>query len=170
MFKLEILEKYWLPGMPEEEDLFLHGEVRVRIGDDVLQDEVCLSASAINLLRTLTADRGLDPHAQALAGTGHSMFTCSDDPPVVAIDGAPCGIDWFVTHDGENVILQLKDGPEVTVPLAEYRAEVLRFCDEAEAFYEASKPKVLSTDNIHTDGYLTMRKEWRWRRTAEENP
>lgn len=169
MFKLEILEKYWLPGMPEEEDLCLHGEVRVRIGDDVLQDEVCLSASAINLLRTLTADRGLDPHAQALAGTGHSMFTYSYDPPEVAIDGAPVGIDWFVNHDGEDVILQLKDGPEVTVPLAEYRAEVLRFCDEAEAFYEASKPKLLSTDNIHTDGYVTMRKEWRWRREQEEN-
>ena len=49
-------------------------------------------------------------------------------------------------------------------------AQVLRFCDEAEAFYEASKPKVLSEDNIHTKGYITMRKEWRWRREAEENP
>ena len=170
MFKLEILDKYWLPGMPEEEDLCLHGEVRVRIGEDVLQDEVCLSASAINLLRTLTEDRGLNPHAQALAGTGHSMFTYSYDPPLVAIDGAPCGIDWFVNHDGEDVILQLQHGPEITVPLAEYRAEVLRFCDEAEAFYEASKPKALSEDNIHTDGYLTMRKEWRRRRAAAENP
>ena len=89
MFTLEILDKYWLPGMPEEEDLCLHGEVRVRIGDDVLQDHVCLSASAINLLRTLTEDRGLNPHAQALAGTGHSMFTYSYDPPLAAIDGAP---------------------------------------------------------------------------------
>ncbi len=167
MFKLEILDKYWLPGMPEEEDLCLHGEVRVRIGDDVLQDHVCLSASAINLLRTLTEDCGLDPHAQALAGTGHFMLKVSDNPPRVDISGAPYGIDWFVNHDGEDVILQLQHGPEVTVPLAEYRAEVLRFCDEAEAFYEASKPKVLSEDNIHTDGYLTMRKEWRWRRDAE---
>ena len=169
MFKLDILDKYWLPGQPEETDLCLHGEVRVRIGDDVLQDEVCLSALAINLLRTLTEDRGLDPHAQALAGTGHSMFTYSYDPPQVATDGAPVGIDWFVNHDGEDVILQLRDGPEVSVPLAEYRAQVLHFCDEAEAFYEASKPKVLSADNIHTDGYVTMRKEWRWRREQEEN-
>ena len=168
MFSLEILDRYWLTGMPEEEDLCLHGEVRVRIGETVLQDEVCLSASAINLLRTLTEDRGLNPHSQALSGTGHSMFTYSSYPPVVDIDGAPCGIDWFVNHDGEDVILQLKDGPEVKVPLAEYRAQVLRFCDEAEAFYEASKPKVLSTDNIHTDGYVTMRREWRWRREREE--
>ena len=139
----------------------------MRIGADVREDEVCLSASAINLLRTLTENRGLNPHSQALSGTGHSMFAYSYEPPEVTIDGAPCGIDWFVNHDGEDVILQLKDGPEVTVSLAEYRTEVLRFCDEAEAFYEASKPKVLSEDNIHTDGYLTMRKEWRWRREAE---
>ena len=170
MFKLEILDKYWLPGMPEEEDLCLHGEVRARIGDVVLQDHVCLSASAINLLRTLTEDRGLDPHAQALAGTGHFMLKVSDNPPRVDISGAPYGIDWFVNHDGEDVILQLQHGPEETVPLAEYRAEVLRFCDEAEAFYEASKPKVLPDDQFVVDGYLAMRKEWRWRRAAAENP
>lgn len=167
MFLLEILSKYWLPGQTEETDLCLHGEVRVRIGDDIRQDDVCLSASAINLLRTLTEDRGLDPHAQALAGTGHSMFTISDDPPRADISGAPCGIDWFVNHDGEDVILQLPNGPEVTVPLAEYRVQVLHFCDEAEAFYKASKPKVLAEDEIHADGYRTMWKEWRWRRGAQ---
>ena len=32
MFSLEILDRYWLTGMPEEEDLCLHGEVRVHIG------------------------------------------------------------------------------------------------------------------------------------------
>lgn len=169
MFRLEILDKYWLPGQPEETDLCLHGEVRVRIGEDVLEDNVCLSASAINLLRTLTEDRGLDPHAEALAGTGHSMFTVSYDPPRVDISGAPCGIDWFVNHDGDDVILQLPKGPEVTVPLADYRAEVLRFCDEAEAFYKASKPKVLSEEEIHADGYRTMWKEWHWRRAAEKS-
>lgn len=164
MFTLEILDKYWLPGQPEETDLCLHGEVRVRIGDDVLEDEVCLSASAINLLRTLTEDRGLDPNAQALAGTGHFMLMVSENPPRVDISGAPYGIDWFVNHDGDDVIIQLKDGPEVTVPLAEYRAEVLRFCDEAEAFYEASKPKVLPEDKFVVDGYRTMWNEWHRRR------
>ena len=93
------------------------------------------------------------------------MFTASYDPPIVDISGAPCGIDWFVTHTGTDVILQLESGPEVTVPLYDYRAQVLHFCDEAEAFYEASKPKVLSEDEIHADGYRTMWKEWHHRRT-----
>lgn len=169
-FALDILEKYWLDGMPEEEDLCLHGEVRVRIGDDVRQEHVCLSASAINLLRTLTEDRGLNPNAQALAGTGHAMFTWYREPdlPRVLIEGAPCGIDWFVNHDGEDVILQLPGGPEVTVPLPEYCAQVLAFADEAEAFYRTSKPKELSPDNIHVDGYLTMWQEWHWRRNQFE--
>ena len=171
MFKLEILDKYWLPGMPEEEDLCLHGEVRVRIGEDVLQDHVCLSASAINLLRTLTEDRGLDPHAQALAGTGHSMFALDKELQNVDISGAPCGIDWFVNHDGDDVILQLQHGPEITVPLADYCEWVLRFADEAENFYRTSKPKRLDDkDSFDRDGYTAMWNEWHRRRTAAENP
>lgn len=170
MFKLEILEKYWLPGQPEETDLCLHGEVRVRIGGDVLQDEVCLSASAINLLRTLTEDRGLDPHAQALAGTGHAMFALDKELQTVEISGVPCGIDWFVNHDGADVILQMKDGPEITVPLVQYREQVLTFADEAEAFYRESKKKKLDDkEPYEQDGYTAMWNEWHRRREQEEN-
>lgn len=145
MFKLEILDKYWLPGQPEETDLCLHGEVRVRIGEDVLQDEVSLSASALHLLRSVTEDREPDWLAKLFPIDGFCWTP--DGQGSIYLGGCPNGgIDGYVTHEGNLVRVALEDLPAVRIPLEEYQAQVFAFADEVEAFFCQSKPKVVTAE------------------------
>ena len=44
----------------DETDLCAHGNVRIHIGGDVLEDDVSLSAAALHLLRSVTEDHDPD--------------------------------------------------------------------------------------------------------------
>ena len=165
MFKLEILDKYWLPGMPEEEDLCLHGEVRVRIGDVVLQDEVSLSAAALHLLRSVTEDHWPDEFAKLFPTDGFCWTP--DGAGSIYLGGCPNGgFDGSVTHEGSTVCIALENLPSVQISLTAYRAEVLRFADEVELAFWQSKPKVV-TSALDELWYPIFWSEWRWRREAE---
>ena len=162
MFKLEILEKYWLSGMPEAEDLCLHGEVRVHVGEAVLADEVSLSASALHLLRSVTEDHTPDMLAKLFPTDGFCWTP--DGEGSIYLGGCPNGgIDGYITHEGDMVRIALEGAPAVCVPLAEYRAEVFRFADQVEAFFRQSAPKVV-TSELDQLWYPLFWQEWRRRR------
>ena len=168
MFKLEILDKYWLPGMPEETDLCLHGEVRVRIDDDVLEDEVSLSATALHLLRSVTEDHELDCLAKLFPTDGFCWTP--DGEGSIYLGGCPNGgIDGYVTHEGDMVCVALENLPPVRLSLEEYQAPVFAFADEVEAFFRQSKSKVVTAE-LDKLWYPCFWDEWRRRRAAAENP
>lgn len=145
--------------MPEEEDLCLHGEVRVRIGDDVLQDEVSLSAAALHLLRSMQADHQPDILAKLFPTDGFCWTP--DGRGSIYLGGCPNGgIDGHVIHDSDMVRIALENLPEVRVPLADYRAEVFRFADAVEAFYSQSGAKLV-TDVLDKLWYPLFWAEWR---------
>ena len=168
MFKLEILDKYWLPGMPEEEDLCLHGEVRVHIGDAVLEDEVCLSAAALHLLRSITEDHEPDCLAKLFPTDGFCWTP--DGEGSIYLGGCPNGgIDGRVMHAGDMVSIALEDLQPVQLPLEIYRKQVFAFADEVEMAFRQSMAKVVTAE-LDKLWYPCFWKEWRWRRAAEENP
>ena len=68
-----------------------------------------------------------------------------------------------VIHSGDSVRLILDDGYEVSVPLEEYREEVIRFTDLIEDYYRTCPPKVLPKDEFDRNGYLAFWNEWRRR-------
>ncbi len=142
MFKLEILDKYWLPGQPEETDLCLHGEVRVHIGAHVLQDEVSLSAAALHLLRTVKDNHEPDEYAKLFPTDGF-CWTPWGDPYPIYLGGCPNGgIDGSVLHEDGGVRIELENLQEVRVALADYRTEVFRFADEVEGAFGTANPRL----------------------------
>ena len=168
MFKLEILEKYWLPGQPEETDLCLHGTVWVQIGDDVLEDEVCLSAAALHLLRSVTEEHQPDELAKLFPIDGFCWTP--DGEGSIYLGGCPNGgFDGYVTHEDDVVRIALEELPAVQIPLTEYQAKVFAFADQVEAFFRQSKPKFVN-DELDKLWYPLFWEEWRLRRAAAENP
>ena len=166
MFKLEILDKYWLPGMPEEEDLCLHGEVRVHIGDAVLEDEVSLSAAALHLLRSVTEDHLPDEFAKLFPTDGFCWTP--DGEGSIYLGGCPNGgLDGSITHEGDIIRIALENLPSVQLSLAEYREQVYRFADEVEEFFQQSKPKMIKPGRLLDElWYPLFWKEWRMRSSA----
>ncbi len=168
MFKLEILGKYWLPSMPEEEDLCLHGEVRVQIGEDVLQDEVSLSAAALHLLRSVTEEH--DPDVLAKLFPTDGFCWTPDGEGSIYLGGCPNGgFDGYVTHEDDAVRIALEGLPAVRIPLTEYRAEVFAFADKVEAFFRQSKPKIVIGE-LDKLWYPLFWEEWCLRRGLAQNP
>ena len=164
MFSIEILDKYWLPGMPEEEDLCLHGKVRVRIGDDVLEDEVSLSAAALHLLRSVTEDHEPDELAKLFPTDGFCWTP--DGQGSIYLGGCPNGgIDGYITHKGDMVRIALEEKKVVRISLAEYCKRVFCFVDEVETFYQHSSPKKVSGE-LDKLWYPLFWKEWCCRRCA----
>lgn len=168
MFKLEILEKYWLPGQPEETDLCLHGTVRLCIGADVLEDEVSLSAAALHLLRSLTEDHEMDCLAKLFPIDGFCWTP--DGQGSIYLGGCPNGgIDGCVTHEGDMVCISLENLQPVQLLMEEYRKQVFAFADEVEMAFRQSKPKVV-TDELDKLWYPRFWDEWYRRRAMAENP
>ena len=84
----------------------------------------------------------------------------NDDLTEVAISGCPNGIDWSVIHSGDSVRLILDDGYEISIPMEQYREEVIRFADRIEGYYRTCPPKVLPKDEFDRNGYLAFWNEW----------
>lgn len=152
--------------MSEKEDLCLHGAVRVCIGEDALEDEVSLSASALHLLRSVMNNHEPDMLAKLFPTDGFCWTP--DGEGSIYLGGCPNGgIDGYISHEGDLVSIALENLPAVRVTLAEYRAEVFRFADQVEKFFSQSKPKVV-TNELDKLWYPLFWQEWRYRRAKEE--
>jgi hypothetical protein len=167
---LQLHNLHWLAHAVPETDLCAHGAVTVQIGGRLLATpeagDWCVSASALYLMRTLTASHTPEsPVGEHLIPCcGHMMYA-EDDGADVAIVGCPSGIDWQVTHEGANVRLRTLDGEEEIVTLEEWRRIVLEFADAVAAFYAASAPKQFSHP-YDEQGFAAFQAEWARRRGA----
>ena len=79
MFRIDVTDFTWIKG-PEDDpkDLCLHGKVTAHIGDEVLEDQGTVSASAIYLLRSLTEDHQTGNENQMIPCCGHFMVANED--------------------------------------------------------------------------------------------
>lgn len=153
----------WLDGSPDDpEDLCLHGQVTVQVGEEILQDTCCVSASALQMLRTLTENHEPTPGEQMLPCCGHSMYPGDSMLNTVFISGCDNGTDYAVQHDGFDVYI-ITDKGRWKVDLLEYRQQVLRFAMQVQEFYRKCSPKHLPENRLERDGYLSFWREWGWR-------
>lgn len=165
MFQIDAEGLEWIGGAKDDpRDLCLHGHVRVRVGEALLEADGTVSATALYLLKTLTEDKIMsDKEIQMVPCCGHFLIA-NGDLTEVQIIGCDHGTDWSTVHHGEYVNIILPDGTVETVSLTAYRTEVLRFADKVEAFYEACSPKELPVDAFDRNGYLAFWNEWHRRR------
>ena len=163
-FSIEATDLAWVDGSKDDvNDLCLHGHAVVHIGDCKLEYDATVSATALYLLKTLTEDHIIYMDNQLLPCCGF-FYLPNETLDQVTICGCPNGIDWSVLHDGDWVILELEDGTKEKVSLTDYRAEVLKFADKIEAFYQSCSPKVIPENELERNGYKAFWNEWHRRR------
>lgn len=165
-FFIDATELCWIDGSADNsEDLCLHGHAVAHIGEERLEYDCTVSATALYLLKTLTEDHMIHKDNQMLPCCGDF---CIPDAKLenVTICGCGNGIDWTVKHSGGDVILALENGAETAVPIEEYRQEVYRFADKIEDYYKSCSPKKIPKDKFSHDGYIAFWNEWHRRRNA----
>jgi len=176
MFSLEITRMHWHYDEDDTRDLCLSGDVVVRIGDTVLEDDnCCISAAALFLLRTLTEDHIYAPvetrYMPILPCCGHAMWP-QENSNDVFICGCPNGTDFDVHHLNDAVQISPPHGKPVTVPLEDYRNTVHDFADQVMAYYHACQPKTMPEDDHDRKGYIAFWREFSRRRgiALEDTP
>ena len=169
-FKITATNLEWIGGAKDDpEDLCLHGDATATIGDQTLEYSCTVSSTALYLLKTLTEDHLIDMDTQMLPCCGFN-FLANEALDNVTVLGCPYGIDWTVTHDGNNVVITLADGTSEIVDIEEYTAEVFTFADMIEDFYKSCTPKILPEDDeLNRDGYIAFWNEWHRRRGERTN-
>lgn len=165
MFSIKAINLRWHRDVDEKEDICLHGDVTVHIGDRVYErPNTTVSSTALYLLKSITLDhRSYDESSQMLPCCGFFMIA-DETLSNVEIMGCNEGIDWDIIHTGNHVKLVTESNEITYIPSDEYRETVYRFADEIEAFYQKSKPKTM-VDDFSRRGYTAFWNEWHRRRT-----
>lgn len=165
-FSIDATELTWLEDpVNDPDDQCLHGHAVATIGQRKLEFVCTVSATALYLLKTLTEDHAIGQDNQMLPCCGHFLIA-NESLDNVTIIGCDHGEDWSVEHSGDQVILTLKDGYQVSVPIDEYRAEVFQFADKIEAYYNSCPPREEPANEFSRNGYIAFWNEWHRRRAA----
>lgn len=165
-FSIDATELCWIDGSADNaDDLCLHGHAIVYIGNERLEFDATVSATALYLLKTLTEEHIIHKDNQMLPCCGH-FYIPDENLENVTICGCDEGIDWTVKHSAGDVILILESGTEITIPLEEYKQKVYKFADKIEDYYNLCSPKNVPSDEFERDGYIAFWNEWHRRRNA----
>ncbi len=157
----------WIDGTTDDPyDLCLHGHAIVMIGDEILEDDATLSATALYLLKSIKEDHIMNKDIQMLPCCGHAMWLKDDNSGDVEIIGCCNGTDWSIIHENENIRLITESGKETIITLDEYKKEVFKFADSIEAFYNICTKKILPKDEFDRNGYIAFWNEWHRRRNS----
>ncbi|WP_353094008.1 hypothetical protein [Tissierella praeacuta] len=163
-FKIKVKELYWIDETKDDpNDLCLHGDVTVTIGEEELSYSCTVSAAALRMLKSLSEDHLLTNGDQMLPCCGHFMIP-NETLDEVEIIGCNNGIDWTVLHEDEMVRLITEKGNTVFVYYIQYKEEVLRFADTVEKFYKESLTKNIPEDEFERNGYIAFWNEWHRRK------
>ena len=167
MFKIDVENLCWIDGtMDSSEDICLHGETTVKIGNEIFKYNATVSATALYLLKTITENHIIHTDSKMLPCCGFFIVP-NEDLKNVHICGCDNGIDWSVIHEGNYVKIVTESKNEIIVNINEYTREVYKFADKIEAFYKKSTPKELPCDEFERDGYIAFWNEWNIRRNKK---
>jgi len=173
--EIVLLTSHWIKFEDDDEDLCSHGQVRVKIGQEIIVNEGkkenfwTTSAMAVHLLRTLKNNHKPENMVgeHLIPCCGHHIDHLKEEENV-HIQGCMTGHNFWVEHDIDKVILTTVSGTKIKLPFDTYKNEVLRFVDEVENLYRTSKPKKLPQDEYDRRGYELMWKEWENRKQEFE--
>lgn len=166
---LRLHDPQWVRNVGDDPtDLCAHGRVEFCVDDAVFvrpEDGVwTVSAAGLFLLRSTQADH---PLQGATALTRNYLFPCCGftvflQQGRLAVPGCPSGADVAVLHEGGRVQLRTAT-TAADVTAADWRAAVLGFAREVEAFYARSAPKAPAWNVETQEGWAEFWREWRER-------
>lgn len=164
-FKIEVNNLYWIDDNKDDpNDLCLHGDIIVTIGEEELSYQQCTaSAAALRMLKTLSENYLPTEGGQMLPCCGHFVIP-NETLDEVDIVGCDNGIDWTVMHDNGMIKLITEKGNTVFVYYLQYKEEVLKFADIVKDYYKKSLPKNMPEDEFERNGYIAFWNEWNRRK------
>jgi len=165
--KIEITvhKLYWQDEMPDEpNDLCLHGDITVTIGDEELSYACTVSAAALRMLKTLTENHKVEHCGEQMLPCCGFFIIPNETLSEVDISGCDYGVDWTVLHEDGRIKLITENGNETWIDFEKYKSEVLCFADEVEAYYKSSTSKHIPEDEFDRNGYIAFWNEWHRRR------
>jgi hypothetical protein len=166
-FIIEILDLYWIDGKRDDpNDLCLHGDVFVKISDEIVADKYSctLSSTGLYLLKSIEKDHVIGKNANMMLPCCGHFIIPDEKEDLVEISGCPNGIDWSVLHLDEGVKIISQNNVETYVDSSEYKKIVYNFVDKVEKHYKISLPKIIPTDDFGRNGYIKFWNEWHRRR------
>ena len=160
-FEIQIKELYWIDGSDDnKEDLCLHGDLEIKLNDEIIKNSPTVSATGLRLLRSL-----FDDHQE---GKGNHLFPCCGNTMLankegnkVEIIGCDQGLDWSIKHKNGLVTIEADENLKTTYYYLQYKKEVLNFIKQIEDFYKKAGERILPEDEIDREGYLAFWKEWK---------
>jgi len=164
-FEIKLIDVFWLNSNDAANDLYLHGHVFVRIGNEIICDEkkldVTVNATGLYLLRSLTENYMIGQYqSQLLPCCGFVTYFDKNLRP--AISGCPVGIDWEITHISDNLIQHTSESGNVAlITKDDYQKMVFTFVDKIEEYYQQSAPKILPDNEFDLGAYEEIWVEWR---------
>lgn len=160
MFSIKVSNLHWMDGVEPIEDLCLHGNVTVTIGNELLKyDPATVSSTALYLLKSIKEDHKIYESNQMLPCCGFFMIA-NETLSKVDICGCPNGVDWSVLHENNDVVLITEMGKRTVIPIDEYKKTVFAFADLIESFYKSSEDKTIPKDEFDRNGYIAFWNEW----------
>ena len=162
-FELKIQKLYWINGDAyDPDDLCLNGDVFVKIGNKVLdndKDGWTVSAGAYRMLQSLYRDHMAGNEQHLLPCCGHFMFVDEETDQLI-ISGCPNGLDWSVMHENGMVRLMADANNQIIIPFNEYKDIVFKFADEIKAYYDKCTPKKPKQDDFENKAYERFWSDW----------
>lgn len=160
-FEIRIKKLYWIDGSQDnKEDLCLHGDLEIRLNDQIVQYSPTVSVAGLRLLRSLFEDHQ--------GGSGEQLFPCCGNTMLaneqvnrVEILGCDQGLDWSIKHEAGLVTIEADGNLKTTYYYLQYKKEVLNFIKQIEGFYKKAGERILPEDEIDREGYLAFWKEWK---------
>lgn len=141
-FVLKIIRQHWIKddGIFDCEDVCSHGEVFVKIANEILSDEHSgswsLSTAGLYLLRSLNQDCDFNQFSnQLIPCCGDFMIPDENGDNYVTILGCPKGIDFKITHREGFVHLETINSSKIQMPFNLYKNSIIKFVNLVEEFY-----------------------------------
>lgn len=156
-FEITTFDFYWINGEKDnKEDLCLHGDISVRIEEEILSYSCCVSASALRMLETLEKDHYItNTGEQMIPCCGHSMFA-DENLENVYISGCDNGIDYEVIHNDDYIIIKTEKCESHKINFYKYKKEVINFAESVEKFYNKCSEKILPECEFERNGYIAF--------------
>lgn len=161
--RIEAVNLHWVTEEAPATDLCAHGGFRLVLGEELViedsSDWHALSAAAVCLLRTIWRDHVEDSPVchQLVPCCGHEYLYGYRS--MLEIGGCPYGLDFWVRHESDRVILTLPDRRDVAVEAEEWREAVTRFSRTVMSLFETSQPK--RPNDYDSAGFYNFMKYWR---------
>lgn len=175
-FEIKLIKPHWIKddGNDDPDDLCIHGEVLVRIGDETISDKDSgawsIGVTALYLMRTIS--NGYTPEEfgnYLLPCCGHFMIPDDSGENYVVIQGCNIGIEWKIDTHQDSIKWTSEKGTIGTMHISEYKLMILKLVKQIEEFYSISESKKIPNDEFDQSAWKQFWNEWNELKLTIEN-